>query len=51
MFWGDRFGTITDPYGHLWSIATHTRDLAGGDRGGWQGGNGGDDVLRCRLTS
>ena len=28
MFWGDRFGTITDPYGHLWSIATHTRDLS-----------------------
>jgi len=28
MFWGDRFGTVTDPYGHLWSIATHTEDLA-----------------------
>ena len=27
MFWGDRFGTVTDPYGHQWSIATHTRDL------------------------
>jgi PhnB protein len=28
MFWGDRFGTVTDPYGHHWSIATHTRDLS-----------------------
>ena len=28
MFWGDRFATVTDPYGHQWSIATHTRDLS-----------------------
>jgi PhnB protein len=27
MFWGDRFGSITDPFGHLWSIATHKEDL------------------------
>jgi PhnB protein len=27
MFWGDRFGTVTDPYGHVWSIATHKEDL------------------------
>jgi uncharacterized glyoxalase superfamily protein PhnB len=27
MFWGDRYGTIEDPFGHQWSIATHTRDL------------------------
>jgi uncharacterized glyoxalase superfamily protein PhnB len=27
-FWGDRCGTITDPYGHQWSIATHKEDLA-----------------------
>ena len=27
MFWGDRFGTITDPYGHQWSIATHVEDI------------------------
>jgi PhnB protein len=27
QFWGDRFGTITDPFGHLWSIATHVEDL------------------------
>jgi PhnB protein len=28
MFWGDRFGTVTDPYGHQWAIATHTKDLS-----------------------
>jgi PhnB protein len=27
MFWGDRYGRITDPYGHNWSIATHKKDL------------------------
>jgi PhnB protein len=27
MFWGDRFGTVTDPYGHVWSVATHVEDL------------------------
>jgi PhnB protein len=27
QFWGDRFGTITDPFGHVWSIATHVEDL------------------------
>lgn len=28
MFWGDRYGTITDPFGHVWSIATHKEDLS-----------------------
>lgn len=27
MFWGDRYGMVTDPYGHLWSMATHVRDV------------------------
>jgi len=27
MFWGDRFGTVSDPYGHHWSIATHIEDV------------------------
>jgi PhnB protein len=27
QFWGDRFGTITDPFGHIWSIATHVEDV------------------------
>jgi PhnB protein len=27
QFWGDRFGSIQDPFGHSWSIATHIEDL------------------------
>ena len=27
MFWGDRYGVVTDPFGHQWSFATHQRDL------------------------
>jgi PhnB protein len=27
QFWGDRFGTITDPFGHTWSVATHIEDV------------------------
>lgn len=26
-FWGDRYGQVEDPFGHRWSIATHTRDM------------------------
>jgi hypothetical protein len=28
MFWGDRYGIVTDPWGNRWSIATHTEDVA-----------------------
>lgn len=28
MFWGDRYGQVEDPFGHLWSVATHVRDLS-----------------------
>ncbi len=28
QFWGDRHGRLEDPYGHLWSIATHKKDLS-----------------------
>lgn len=28
MFWGDRFGTIRDPFGHDWQLATHKEDVA-----------------------
>ncbi len=27
MFWGDRYGTLEDPFGHKWSVATHIRDV------------------------
>jgi PhnB protein len=26
MFWGDRYGVLTDPFGHSWSIATHIKN-------------------------
>ena len=25
--WGDRMGTLTDPFGHVWSVATHIEDV------------------------
>ncbi|HWZ60799.1 MAG TPA: VOC family protein [Gemmatimonadaceae bacterium] len=27
MFWGDRYGQVVDPFGHVWAIATHKKDL------------------------
>lgn len=27
-FYGDRSGTIVDPFGHMWSIATHIEDVS-----------------------
>ena len=27
QFWGDRCGTISDPHGYSWTIATHKEDL------------------------
>ena len=26
-FWGDRIGTVIDPFGHKWSLATHKEDV------------------------
>jgi PhnB protein len=28
MFWGDRFGRVTDPFGVRWAIATHVEDVS-----------------------
>ena len=27
MFWGDRHGQLTDPFGHRWGLAQHVRDV------------------------
>jgi len=27
-FWGDRIGTVKDPFGLTWTFATHTKDLS-----------------------
>ena len=26
-FWGDRYGIVTDPFGHEWTFSTHIRDV------------------------
>lgn len=28
MFWGDKFGSVADPFGHSWSLAQHVEDLS-----------------------
>jgi PhnB protein len=28
MFWGDRYGKLTDPFGHEWALATHVEDVS-----------------------
>ncbi len=28
QFYGDRSGTLVDPFGHVWTIATHKEDLS-----------------------
>ena len=27
QFWGDRYGVLTDPFGHSWSMASHIKDM------------------------
>lgn len=27
-FWGDRYGQLIDPYGHIWEVATHKKDMS-----------------------
>lgn len=31
MFWGDRYGKLTDPFGHKWSLATRKRNMTSED--------------------
>ena len=33
MFWGDRCGQVTDPFGHKWTLATHKADLTAEEMG------------------
>jgi PhnB protein len=28
QFYGDRMGTLEDPFGHVWTIGTHIEDVA-----------------------
>lgn len=29
QFYGDRSGTLSDPFGHVWTIASHVEDVSG----------------------
>ena len=33
MFWGERYGQLRDPFGHIWSIATQTKPEPGRNTG------------------
>ncbi len=28
MFYGDRSGSVVDPFGHVWHVATHVEDVS-----------------------
>ena len=28
QFWGDRYGKLTDPFGHTWGLASHIEDVS-----------------------
>ncbi|HEX8088817.1 MAG TPA: VOC family protein [Blastocatellia bacterium] len=28
QFWGDRWGMVSDPFGHVWSVASHIADVS-----------------------
>lgn len=28
QFWGDRHGRLEDPFGHIWPISTHKKELS-----------------------
>jgi PhnB protein len=28
QFWGDRYGQVKDPYGHVWALGQHVEDVA-----------------------
>ena len=28
QFYGDRVGTLVDPFGHVWTVATHVEDVS-----------------------
>jgi PhnB protein len=28
QFYGDRLGTLVDPFGHVWSLSTHKEDVS-----------------------
>ena len=54
MFWGDRLGQVTDPFGHAWQIATHIEDVRPEEIAGRArkaAGHGVDPGIPSRPTS
>jgi len=51
QFYGDRMGTLEDPFGHVWSIATHVEDVSAEEMRrrseGLRRSQAGDPVPRC----
>jgi PhnB protein len=45
-FWGDRYGQLTDLFGHFWSIATHKQNLTPE-----QIEKAGEDVLKKMMNT
>ena len=39
QFWGDRYGQLTDPFGHVWAVATHIEDRRATRDGETDGGD------------
>ncbi len=31
QFWGDRYGKVRDPFGHVWGLAQHVEDVPAGE--------------------
>jgi PhnB protein len=31
QFWGDRMGSVIDPFGHKWTLSTHVEDVSEGE--------------------
>lgn len=46
IFWGDRYGQLTDPFGHFWSIAIHKQNLTPE-----QIEKAGEDVLKKMMNT
>jgi PhnB protein len=38
QFYGDRSGTLQDPFGHVWTIATHIKDVSAEEMTAYTGG-------------
>jgi PhnB protein len=41
-FWGDRYAQVVDPFGHIWSVATHVKDVTPEEMGAAMAAMGAD---------